>query len=141
MSIVSGVKELTGFQQSTYALSIITTPAHLFSKLSILALYLRVFSVHKAMRVSIYAAMIFASCIYLATIPISSYYCTPPLGQPWTIISRSCINAAAISIAQASLNVTLDLYLVLAPIPIVARMNFAPKKKFGILAVFLTGIL
>ena len=85
--------------------------------------------------------MIFASCIYLATIPISSYYCTPPLGQPWTIISRSCINAAAISIAQASLNVTLDLYLVLAPIPIVARMNFAPKKKFGILAVFLTGIL
>ena len=85
--------------------------------------------------------MAYAICLYLVTIPLSSYYCAPPPGQSWVIISSKCVSLAAMSLVQAPLNMALDLYLLLAPLPVVAKMHLAPQKKVGTLAVFFTGIL
>ena len=46
-----------------------------------------------------------------------------------------------LSLVQGPLNVVLDLYVFVVPIPVVIRLQMSLRRRFAILSIFFTGIL
>ncbi|KAI9845651.1 MAG: hypothetical protein M1837_004625 [Sclerophora amabilis] len=129
------------YMKSIYASTMLLGPAQFFAKSSLLLLFLRIFSPHAAMRRTIYCAIAFAFCIYCINIPINSIYCTPDPGQPWGLeLGTSCARSIPLAVVQGTLNVVLDLFILIAPMPVISNLRLSKKKKYGVLAVFMTGI-
>lgn len=129
-------------QQRTFAGGVIASPMMFFAKLSLLLLFLRLFSPKKGIRWALYAAMIFAFCIYFVTIPLFSYFCTPAPAKPWDLSTGAkCGKTIASAPTLGTLNVVLDVFILVTPIATIARLQMSRKKKLGVLAVFTTGFL
>ena len=115
-----------------------------FAKASLLLLYLRIFGPKKSTRYWIYYALTFTFCLYWINIPINAYYCTPSSGTSWseTIdIAPKCFKQLILGLVQGSLSVALDLFILILPIPVVMALQMSLKRRVGVLAVFMTGVL
>ena len=128
--------------QRSYSAQILLGPAQFFTKVSLLLLYLRLFSPSLGARRALYCATAFAFCLYWINIPVNSYYCTPRPGKPWTLSeNEGCAKTILLAPIQGTLNVLLDIFILVAPISVIARLKMSRKRKFGVLAVFMTGTL
>ena len=126
----------------TYSGTMLVEPGLFFSKVAILVLFLRIFSPHRSMRLSISAVIALAFCTYFVNVPVNTYYCTPRPGQSWGIeIGNNCANSILLGPIQGVLNVVIDFYILIAPIPMVAKLHLPPRRKYGVMAVFMTVIL
>ena len=114
-----------------------------FAKTSLLLLYLRIFGPKKSTRHAIHFGLVFAFCLYWVNIPITAYYCGPSAGKPWSIqeIGRKCMKSEILGLVQGPLNVLLDLFIFILPIPVVMGLQMSSRRRIAVLAVFLTGIL
>lgn len=112
-----------------------------FAKLSILLLYLRIFKLERGMRLAVYAGIGFITIYYTAIIgvAIGSIVKCNGLGQ---MSSRFCKNyAKPVVVMNAVINVVTDLYVLALPIPSVLKLQLNPKRRFGLLLVFASGIV
>lgn len=118
-------------------------PSMFFAKISLLLLYLRIFGPKKSTRYAICFGLVFAFCLYWVTIPIGAYYCAPSAGSSWTItgIAPRCNKVITLGLIQGPLNVVLDLFIFVLPIPVVMGLQMSFRKRIAVLAVFFTGIL
>ena len=118
-------------------------PTLFFAKGAILLLYLRIFTVNKKMRYTIWLGLLCDFLLYWSSIPIVTYYFTPRVGQPWSVVAVtvSCPVLTNFILAQGILSVVLDLYIFILPIPIVSKLPISLKKRLSILGVFGTAIL
>ena len=123
--------ETVAAQQKQFTAQILNGPSLFFAKTSILLLYLRLFGPKRSTRYAIYIGLVFAFCLYWISIPLMAYYC-PRL---W------CHNMWILSLVQGPLNVALDLFILILPIPVVMRLQMSLPRRFAVLSVFLTGIL
>lgn len=121
----------------------IVGPSIFFAKASLLLLYYRVFAPNKLMRFLIISGIAFAFVVYiLVMIPLMAYYCAPPIGHEWDLmVLKSCRRTLVFGVVQAVTNLILDLYILALPIPVVLRLQLPTRKKVGILAIFMTGLL
>ena len=108
-----------------------------------LLLFLRVFSVDRPLRLAIYGAMIFTIPLYWTQLFLESYYCTPRPGHTWGDLSigQTCGHNIIWGVVQGTLNVVLDIYMLVLPIPAVLSLQLSKAKKMGILTVFGTALL
>ena len=118
-------------------------PSAFFAKVSLLLLYLRIFGPRKSTRYAIYAGLAFAVPLYSVNIPIEAYYCAPSAGKGWTVseIGPKCWNSIVLGLVQGPLNVVLDLFLFVLPIPVVMGLQMSLGRRMAVLAVFFTGLL
>lgn len=93
------------------------------------------------MRILINLGIVFAFGTYMTIIPVNTYYCSPRNGQTWLSPDIHCDKAIPYAVAQGTLNIILDLYILCLPIPIVWGLNVSSKKKLSILSIFMVGIL
>ena len=94
------------------------------------------------MRWLIYGGFVYSFCLYWANIPVTSIFCAPAPGQPWSIaVGLKCKPAAVFGVIQGTLNVALDIYILLLPVHVVLNLQLPMHKKLGVLAVFMTGVL
>ena len=114
-----------------------------FAKTALLLLYLRIFGSKRLTRYYIYFGLGFAFCLYWINIPINSVYCALGPGESWSDLSLGvkCRKSVILGLVQGSLNVVLDLFILALPIPIVIALQMSKKRRIGVLAVFMTGIL
>ena len=119
------------FQQKQFTAQILTGPSLFFAKASLLLLYLRIFGPEASTRYAIYIGLVFAFCLYWISIPLMAYYC-PRL---W------CHRMWILSLVQGPLNVVLDLFILILPIPVVMKLQMSLQRRFAVLSVFLTGML
>ncbi|KAI1753163.1 hypothetical protein F4782DRAFT_100348 [Xylaria castorea] len=90
-----------------------------FTKLSILLLYLRIFSVHDT----------FALITIISIVIITLFY-----------ISLFCINYnGPVLLLNASFNVITDLWLLVLPFPLLVKLRLQRRQKLGLIAVFAAG--
>lgn len=117
--------------------------AYFTSRLPILLLYLRVFGRTKPFRIACYVAMGIAFGAYLTSIPLISYFCTPPIGGDWNSLDvfAKCKRLLNWALIQGSLDVALNVYIFILPLPVVLGLQMPLQKKLGVLAIFLTGLL
>ena len=121
----------------------ILSPLALFlGKLCLLALYWRLFGHIKHVRYQILLVVVF-SLPLLSTVIIMPVQAGPPPGKPWgTIInSKNSESNVLISLIIGVVNAVVDLFILYIPIPVVVKLNLNRRKKAGVLAIFMTGLM
>ena len=119
-------------------------PAFFFIKLSILLLYLRIFSPRRCARNFIYTGMLVVFLCNLSVTILFPALCAPRKGENWlsSYMSDRCKNHTIDSlIASAVLNFATDIYILVIPLPIVWKLHLSTKKRIGLIFIFATGIL
>lgn len=113
------------------------------SKMSILVLYLRVFSVQKLTRWAIFATMLFTFGVWLFTLITNSTNRAPAPGKSWIAKNLSRNETAQPTINKVSGFVILALDVLIFIIPMHASWNLQLSKtwKYKLLAMFATGSL
>ena len=96
-------------------------------KLSLLLLYLRIFSPDKVTRYLIYAGMIFCIGAYITIMFVT--------------IFSNVITLIAANKTLGVVNFTSDVYILFVPLTAVAKLQLSTKKKIGFMVVFMTGIM
>ncbi|KAK4203385.1 hypothetical protein QBC40DRAFT_274690 [Triangularia verruculosa] len=117
--------------------------AYFTSRLPILLLYLRLFGRTKGFRIACYFGIAGAVGAYLTTIPLLSYFCTPPIGGDWNSLDvfAKCKKLLPWAIVQACLDIVLNVYVFVLPLPVILKLQMPPRKKLGVLVIFLTGLI
>lgn len=96
-------------------------------KMSLLLLYLRIFSPDKVTRYLIYAGMIFCIGAYITLMFIT--------------IFSNVITLIAANKTLGVVNFTSDVYILCVPLQAVSKLQLSTKKKIGFMVIFMTGIM
>lgn len=118
-------------------------PTVFFAKLSLFLLYLRIFSPDRWTRLMIYLGAITCFICYMVTAVTMTALCIPRHEESWIIalLSSRCHKAITMTYVQGVFNIVSDFYLLLLPIPVVWKLQLTLRKKIGISAIFMTGLL
>lgn len=119
-------------------------PTIFFAKISILLLYLRIFTVNKLTRYAIYFGMAFTALLYWAGVGVESYFCAAGPGESWAdiaVLGAKCSRLLPWGITQGICVVVLDVYILILPIPVVIQLHLPMRKRLAILGVFTTASL
>ena len=118
----------------------------MFTKVSILLLYLRIFprTVSNAFRITCWIFIGIVVSAFFGIVFAFIFSCRPISGN-WMAWDgehpATCTNAFAQSMSVASINVALDLTIFLLPIPKVWALNMSVKKRIGVILTFTVGLL
>lgn len=118
-------------------------PALFFAKMSLLLLYLKLFSLNRRTRRLIYSAMILSIPLYWIGVVLNAYYFTPHIGEKWDpfLIATRAAHASIWGIIRAALNVIFDLFILTIPIAVILELNLPRNTKAAICVVFLPGFM
>ena len=114
------------------------------AKLSVLCLYLRVFGVLKQTRILTYIAIAINFALCLFNIIAYSIVCVPAPGHSWELAdaTKRCeVTGDLLGVITAAISIFNDFFIITIPIPAVWSLQLATKKKIGVTAIFLTGLL
>ena len=119
------------------------SPTILMAKLSLLFLYLQIFRPNVTMRYCIYISMGLLSLFYCGTFIAYAVLSIPKRGQSQlaAILSVDTAKDIPLGITQGAVNVASDFFIFCLPIPVVWKLQLRPRKKIGVLAIFMTGLL
>ncbi|KAL8634261.1 MAG: hypothetical protein Q9228_008145, partial [Teloschistes exilis] len=107
--------------------------------MSILVMYLRVFSVNKRFRYATWATMFFV-CGYLLSNFWTQLFGCSPRSKYWIPDTPGhCINYTKAGQAYGSMNIASDLLIFILPLPIVWRLQMPLKERLGVLLIFMSG--
>ncbi|CAG8949654.1 hypothetical protein HYFRA_00007888 [Hymenoscyphus fraxineus] len=120
-----------------YAQTMVAYPSILFAKISILLLYLRIFTVKKEIRYLIYGGIAWTIVTYGPFIVTINWYCAPHIGEDWGLKSLlRCSKFADWQIFATVMGVILDLFILILPMPLLRRLHLSRNKKVGLIFVF-----
>ena len=110
-------------------------------KLSILLLYLRIFSTGPRLRYTVYAVMFFVAGYVVAGELSFIFSCKPISAIVHPTPQAKCFGWGAHLLSQVSLNLVSDFIIILVPVPSVWSLQLRPRQKFGILGIFAVGLV
>lgn len=132
---------LLAWGQIIFALLILYSLAVAFPKLSILALYLRIFT-EKRYRITtwVLAAIISATAI---AVSLTAIFQCSPVSYAWdkSIPGGTCINLALFYVCCSIPNVITDVAILLLPIPMIFKLHTNQSQKVGLSLIFLLGTM
>lgn len=118
-------------------------PVIFFVKLALFLLFLHLFGCLRWMRYLVWFGITITGCFYISGTAVVFGLCAPRDGKTWLGMSMTpqCRNLEDYGIAQGTMNLVSDFYLLIIPIPAVMSLQLPQKKKLGVIAVFMTGFL
>lgn len=114
----------------------------MFAKISILALYVRVFGVNRTFRRTcwVLGGIIVFYCV--ACTPMFIFECTPgPVRSFAQTEANQCVPVLGLNVAVGAINIATDTALLLLPIPMITRLQMSKGRKLAVLVVFGTGVV
>ncbi|KAI1178646.1 hypothetical protein F4777DRAFT_81336 [Nemania sp. FL0916] len=137
---IGGPERLVAFRKVLYVMNLMwLTPVSLI-KISILHFYTVVFR-KKRFQQLVYA-LIGVNIVFLITATFSNvFFCTPPAKQWLLTVPGHCNDATAIYVVLSSIDLGMDIIVILLPMPILWRLHLATAKKISLTIVFGLGIL
>ncbi|KAM0798209.1 hypothetical protein BDR22DRAFT_399277 [Usnea florida] len=113
--------------------------SNLAIKISILHLFIELFWI-RPMRIACYVIMGLATCLW-ALVILSAFFMCRPLAYNWDqSIKGVCGDSRASLLAQAVMNLCIDISVVIIPIPVLWGLQMQLAKKLGIYFMFSVGI-
>ena len=118
-----------------------------FIKSALFFLYLECFTSVRWLRRLIYVGMSVTGVGYLAAATSSTACCAPHgsglLALYTSLNSHSCqiYSGRAVNYGLGVFNLVSDMYLLLIPLPAVWSLQLPTRRKIGVFAIFLTGIV
>jgi hypothetical protein len=116
----------------------------LLTKLSILFLVLRIFWTVNAARWLVWTGIAVNTIFYFITFVLTLVWCAPPPGGDPILYGAkpSCqTDVHRMTVVQSGFNIGSDIYLLMIPIPLVARLKMNRARKFRASIVFVFGLL
>lgn len=113
------------------------------TKTAILAFFLQLFpneGFRKVCWATVGACAVFFPTFSLFTI----FYCTPVsyTWEGWTgEVQGRCLNYNLFAWIQTSINIVLDTFILLMPLPLLWRLNMGRRKRILLMCMFSVGIL
>ena len=109
-------------------------------KLSVLLLLYNLFSVNKTTRYLIYLGIGISACFCVA---LTGYNIAAVVHcvDAASLQLRVCADGWKVTIANGTVNTLIDLYILVLPIAMVLRLQLTPRRKFGVLLIFMVGLL
>ena len=109
-------------------------------KLSILALYLRIFKSVTALRYATYGLIVVVTMAHWASVLTIIFGCTP-VWKFWdlTSLEGTCVNLLEMAASESGLNVLTDLLVLTLPIKAVWSLRLPTKQKIIVAMTFLVG--
>lgn len=117
------------------SLTIIYVLAILFTKISICLFYLRIFTVQKTFKAFVKGGMVFFTIYYVASLGLSMAQ-VMKCDRASALLDPLCVKTQSLTLFQAVVNVSTDLYVLVLPITPVMQLNMRRGKKLGVLVVF-----
>ena len=112
------------------------------SKAAILALYIRIFSPVRWLRLTSYGLILFTFLFYWSNVAVASIFCLPRNGAPWDATAfKRCSSPVASVIVNGVFGVAADLAIFILPFPVVYGLQLGRRKKIGLRIVFSVGLL
>jgi len=123
----------------TFALEWIYPTAVLLPKLSIICLYLRIFT-SKAAQISSYVIMAILLSTWLAFVVAATAQCHP-VAYAWdkSIPNGSCFNLSAYYRATNVPNTVTDLAMLILPMPTIWKLHISKIRRVGLTMIFVSG--
>lgn len=113
------------------------------TKIAMLLLYLKVFPGQTFRRVCF--VMIGVCLAYSPATALATFFNCTPVSYNWTSwtgeTQGSCFSFNTFAWAQSSINIVLDLIIILLPIPQLWKLNMGKKKRIQIVLMFSVGLL
>lgn len=112
-----------------------------FVKMSILALYIRIFPNHIFYRYCI-ATMILVTISVLIIIPMVIWQCNP-MDAIWDLQRKNayCLSLSGVAYANAAVNMATEVVVLILPIPLLLKLRVSMPSKVALFALFGCGIL
>ena len=124
------------------AINILYLWAILLAKLSIIALYLRVFSINRPFRHACYFLALAVTLYCFICTPLQLISCLPAgILSMNSLEAGRCIRVLPLNIAIGGLNIATDTILLLMPIPVLRTLQVSKSRLLVLSAVFATGLL
>ncbi|MCJ1344609.1 hypothetical protein MMC31_002812 [Peltigera leucophlebia] len=111
--------------------------------MAILVLQLRIFAPKIWFRVAVYIGITLVTLVHWSNVPVYGILCTPRRDETWDMVllsSKRCSAASTHTVVTGAIGTALDIYLLLLPLPIIAELNLAPRRKLGVALVFMAGV-
>ena len=113
------------------------------AKLSLLLLYYRIFALNTMTKATIYVGIL-TKCVFYLTSSVAQFaICVPRSGESWTSTSFDARlrKYRVMTVIQGIFGLTSDLYIFILPLPLLWRLHMPLKRKIGVTAIFLTGLM
>ena len=93
------------------------------------------------MRISAWLGLLVNTGFYLAVLVANMIFSTPRPGQSWQQAAVSEQGTLALSIPQAVGGLIIDLFILILPIVAVSKLQLPPRRKLGVILIFMSGAL
>lgn len=111
-----------------------------FAKMSMLCLYPRL-APHTWVRWTCYICICIVACYSITAALVESLACQPLQGIVDESLDAVCYDSYPAYVALSSLNISIDVVILLLPIPLVMKMQLPGRQKFSVILLFATGIV
>lgn len=117
-------------------------------KVSILLLYLRIFSQRRSLRFAVYAALAAIVASHITTLIITTFDIVPLECHWWYLIDevydakcKERWDDTYAYIFMSVFTIALDMLILAIPCPAVWKLNMPKQQKIGVMAIFAAGLL
>ena len=117
-------------------------------KVSILLLYLRIFSQRPKLRFAVYAALAAIVASHIITLIVTTFDLVPLDCHWWYLLDEEydakCKERLDDSIAyifMGAFTIALDMLILAIPCPVVWKLNMPKQQRIGVMAIFAAGLL
>ncbi|KAL8800430.1 MAG: hypothetical protein Q9182_005183 [Xanthomendoza sp. 2 TL-2023] len=112
-------------------------------KTSLFLLYRQIFSTKRYLQNLVWAGIIVTGLFYWSSTIAKIALCAPRRHETYIMAfaSARCGRTKTLAVGSGVFNILSDLYLIVIPIPPTWSLQLKPRKKWRLIAVFLTGIL
>lgn len=112
--------------------------AIMFTKLSILLLYLRL-SPSRKFCVGVYSLMAVAVGYNIASVFANMFSCSPIAGSWDLSIKATCMDRPVFYYINAGLNISTDFAILILPVKLLWKLQMPKRQKYSVLGIFLAG--
>ncbi|TVY40097.1 hypothetical protein LSUB1_G003673 [Lachnellula subtilissima] len=123
-------------------IQIVAAPTIWAAKSAILALYIRLFGTTKWLRLTCYCWIVLMALFYGSNIVIAVVYCIPRKGEAWDGTSfQRCATSGWSAVMIGCFSASADIVIFLLPFSVVLNLKLSPRRRLGLILVFMTGLL
>lgn len=125
-------------QQLNYAYNILNVSCYMIVKISIMLLYLRIFTSRK-FHIATWMCIAFVAMIAIANTLVAIFACTPVQSFYNREIAVRCIDEVAWYWSTAVLNIVTDVIILILPLPVLWSVQMSLSRKIAISILFMLG--
>ncbi|MCJ1470231.1 hypothetical protein MMC07_008876 [Pseudocyphellaria aurata] len=122
---------------------LLAPPTLLFTKITFFLLYLQIFKPMRWLRISAYIGTLVTTAFYIGQTIAQFIFVTPRPGETWFDHAQSQVELKSLVVAVpvSAIGLCIDLYILVLPVIAVNQLQLATQRKFGVILIFMTGIL